>query len=44
MKTWINAELAEVTISETQYGGKTVTSFDNVYQNEKGNWEATMNS
>ena len=44
MKIWTNAELQEITISETQYGGQTVTKFDNVYQNDEGNWEATFES
>lgn len=44
MKTWMNAELTEVTISNTQYGGTAVTEFDNVYQNAEGNWEATFKS
>lgn len=44
MKIWTNAELEEITFSETQYGGTTVTDFDNLYQNGDGNWEGTFQS
>lgn len=43
MKIWTNAELMEITISETQYGGSSETTFDNIYQNADGNWEGTFN-
>ena len=43
MKTWENAEIIEMNVTDTQYGGTTVTKFDNIYQNAEGNWEGTFN-
>lgn len=43
MKTWENAEIVEMNVADTQYGGTTVTDFDNIYQNADGNWEGTFN-
>ena len=42
MNIWTDAELQEITISETQYGGITITDFDNIYQNAEGKWEGTF--
>lgn len=43
MKKWTSPEVQEINVSETAYGGKTVTDFDNIYQNAEGKWEGTFN-
>lgn len=42
MKKWEMPAVEELTLSETMYGGSTVTEFDNLYMNDEGNWEATF--
>lgn len=42
MKKWTDAVIVELDLTETQYGGQTVTEFDYVYQNADGNWEGTF--
>ena len=36
MKTWENAVVVEMSIAETQYGGKASTSFDNSWHDGNG--------
>lgn len=42
MKKWEMPAVEELTLSETMYGGMTDETFDNVYMNSEGNWEATF--
>lgn len=42
MKKWNVPEISEMTLAETEYGGKKVAKADYVYVNEEGNWEATF--
>ena len=42
IKNWETPSVEEVDLSETEYGGTTVTNFDNVYQNADGKWEGTF--
>lgn len=42
MKEWMNPELKEINISDTQYGGRKIWEFDDIYVNSEGNWEGTF--
>lgn len=42
MKSWEEATFEVVDLDETNYGGKTVTSFDNIFMNDEGVWEGTF--
>lgn len=42
MKKWNEAEVIELKVTETQYGGNVTNNFDYVYQNAEGNWEGTF--
>ncbi len=42
MKNWNTPAVEEVKVSNTQYGGATVTEPDDVFVNADGKWEATF--
>ncbi len=41
-KNWLNPEVAEMEVAETQYGGINTKEFDDIYVNQEGNWEGTF--
>lgn len=41
-KNWLNPEVAEMEVADTQYGGATVTEPDDIFVNAEGKWEATF--
>ena len=41
-KEWRTPSMEEVNLADTEYGGTTVTQFDNIYQDAAGNWGGTF--
>lgn len=41
-KNWLNPEVAEMEVAETQYGGANTIEFDDIYVNSEGKYEGTF--
>ena len=42
-KKWIAPEMSEMNVADTQHGGETISTFDDIYVNKDGVWEGTFN-